>query len=100
MRNIEKLLSCLFLSCVVHVTWASVLWVEAESFRQKGGWSVDQQFIDQMGSSYLLAHGMGVPVKEASTKSVFLKKVLIMCMCGRITGRLPGVTGKVLGALK
>lgn len=74
MRNIEKLLSCLFLSCVVHVTWASVLWVEAESFRQKGGWSVDQQFIDQMGSSYLLAHGMGVPVKEASTKVCFPQK--------------------------
>ena len=74
MRNIEKLLSCLFLSCVVHVTWASVLWVEAESFRQKGGWSVDQQFIDQMGSSYLLAHGMGVPVKEESTKVCFPQK--------------------------
>lgn len=74
MRNIEKLLSCLFLSCVVHVTWASVLWVEAESFRQKGGWSVDQQFIDQMESSYLLAHGMGVPVKEASTKVCFPQK--------------------------
>lgn len=74
MRNIEKLLSCLFLSCVVHVTWASVLWVEAESFRQKGDWSVDQQFIDQMGSSYLLAHGMGVPVKEASTKVCFPQK--------------------------
>lgn len=41
--------------------------VEAESFTDKGGWVVDQQFTEQMGSPYLLAHGMGVPVKDAST---------------------------------
>ncbi|MEM9410276.1 MAG: hypothetical protein AAGA30_04135, partial [Planctomycetota bacterium] len=42
--------------------------VEAESFKETGGWLVDQQFIDQMGSPYLLAHGLGVPVEDASTK--------------------------------
>lgn len=42
--------------------------VEAESFSDKGGWKVDQQFMDQMGSPYLIAHGMGVPVSDASTK--------------------------------
>ena len=41
--------------------------VEAESFADKGGWSVDQQFMDQMGSPYLLAHGMGKPVADAVT---------------------------------
>lgn len=41
--------------------------VEAESFARKGGWAVDQQFMDRMGSPYLLAHGMGVPVDDAST---------------------------------
>ncbi len=41
--------------------------IEAESFANKGGWSVDQQFVEQMGSSYLLAHGLGKPVKNAST---------------------------------
>lgn len=41
--------------------------VEAESFSVKGGWCVDQQFMDQMGSPYLLAHGMGVPVDDAYT---------------------------------
>ncbi|MDZ8119134.1 hypothetical protein P9H32_10905 [Pontiella sp. NLcol2] len=35
--------------------------IEAESFAEKGGWVVDQQFIDTMGSPYLLAHGMGNP---------------------------------------
>lgn len=42
--------------------------VEAESFLDKGGWLVDPQFVEQMGSPYLIAHGMGVPVKDASTK--------------------------------
>lgn len=41
--------------------------VEAESFDQKGGWVVDQQFMDVMGSPYLLAHGMGSAVADAST---------------------------------
>jgi len=43
------------------------LLVEAELFRQKGGWITDSQFIDQMGSPYLLAHGMGTPVEDAET---------------------------------
>lgn len=43
------------------------IWVEAEAFDTKGGWVVDQQFMDLMGSPYLMAHGMGVPVADAST---------------------------------
>ncbi len=42
--------------------------IEAESFNDKGGWVVDPQFVEQMGSPYLLAHGMGIPVKNAQTK--------------------------------
>jgi hypothetical protein len=42
--------------------------IEAESFREKGGWVVDPQFVEQMGSPYLLAHGLGIPVKDASTE--------------------------------
>lgn len=41
--------------------------LEAEQFDDLGGWDLDQQFIDQMGSSYLLAHGLGVPVRDART---------------------------------
>ena len=44
---------------------ASELWIETEQFSQKGGWVVDQQFMDFMGSPYLLAHGMGKPVEDA-----------------------------------
>ncbi len=45
--------------------------VEAESFSDVGGWVVDQQMMDQMGSPYLLAHGLGVPVKDATTTVTF-----------------------------
>ncbi len=43
------------------------LLVEAESFAEHGGWKLDTQFIQQMGSPYLLAHGLGKPVADAST---------------------------------
>lgn len=53
---------------------AADLWVEAESFAHKGGWKVDQQFMDLMGSPYLIAHGMGVPVEDAWTEVTFPEK--------------------------
>ncbi|MBQ9128540.1 MAG: hypothetical protein IJY15_12380, partial [Thermoguttaceae bacterium] len=31
------------------------LWVEAESFADRGGWALDSQAMDAMGSPYLLA---------------------------------------------
>jgi hypothetical protein len=42
--------------------------VEAEAFDELGGWLVDQQFMDVMGSPYLLAHGLGERVNDATTK--------------------------------
>ena len=51
---------------------ANVL-VEAESFADLGGWSLDTQFIHVMGSPYLLAHGLGVPVADATTTVTFPK---------------------------
>ena len=42
--------------------------IEAESFDNKGGWVIDQQFMDVMGSPFLMAHGLGSPVDNASTK--------------------------------
>ena len=50
---------------------ADQLLVEAESFKDPGGWSLDTQFIEIMGSPYLLAHGLGVPVKDATTTVTF-----------------------------
>ncbi len=64
----KRLLSLIALAlCAVSTTSAAEIFVEAESFANKGGWVVDQQFVDQMGSSYLMAHGMGRAVADAST---------------------------------
>lgn len=41
------------------------IFIEAESFTEKGGWIIDPQFVEQMGSPYLMAHGMGEPVVDA-----------------------------------
>ena len=45
----------------------SGLLIEAEDFDNPGGWVVDSQFETQMGSPYLLAHGLGRPVQDATT---------------------------------
>ena len=49
---------------------ASPVFLETENFLEKGGWCVDQQFMDLMGSPYLIAHGLGKPVEDASTTFV------------------------------
>ena len=46
---------------------SSKVWIEAESFDTHGGWVTDTQFIEIMGSAYLMAHGLGKPVADAST---------------------------------
>ncbi len=52
----------------------SMILVEAESFTERGGWVLDQQFMDQMGSPFLMAHGLGKPVADASTQVSIPKK--------------------------
>ena len=47
--------------------------VEAESFSEPGGWKLDTQFIEIMGSPYLIAHGLGKPVDDAVTTVEFKK---------------------------
>lgn len=44
------------------------VWIEAECFDTAGGWSRDTQHVDTMGSPYLLATGVGRPVKDAVTR--------------------------------
>ena len=66
MRKLLSLATFLLLGAVL---WAapSVQVVQCESFEKKGGWVVDSQFLMEMGSPYLLAHGLGEPVADAST---------------------------------
>lgn len=47
---------------------ADTILMEAEAFTERGGWVVDPQFMDMMGSPYLLAHGLGRPVSDARTE--------------------------------
>ena len=46
---------------------AATILVEAESFASHGGWDLDTQFIREMGSPYLIAHGLGKPAADATT---------------------------------
>ena len=67
-------LACLlvFAACILAATSARgapvVLWLEAEQFADIGGWVNDPQFVDIMGSPYLLANGVGQPVQDAVTR--------------------------------
>ena len=44
------------------------IFLEAENMSDCGGWVVDQQSMMQMGSPYLMAHGMGRVVEDAKTE--------------------------------
>ena len=46
----------------------SSIFLAGTLFDDKGGWTADSQFIEQTGSSYLLAHGLGNPVADAVTE--------------------------------
>ena len=64
--------SVLFLCALLMVQWAvGQILVETESFADKGGWVTDHQAFEQIQSSYLMAHGLGRPVKDAVTSVSF-----------------------------
>lgn len=68
----KYIITCLLIAASLNISSsAQSLFVEAESFEHKGGWVVDQQFMDLMGSPYLMAHGMGEPVNDAYTEIEF-----------------------------
>ncbi|MFM7398464.1 MAG: FAD-dependent oxidoreductase [Verrucomicrobiota bacterium] len=45
---------------------AETVFIEAESLAQQGGWKLDTHFTHIVGSPYLLAHGLGRPVADAT----------------------------------
>lgn len=69
----KYLLSILLVICTIISSSAQDILIEAESFDNPGGWVVDPQFVEQMGSPYLMAHGMGNIVENASTQVTFDK---------------------------
>lgn len=74
--NIKYQLTVLFTAFTTLFLWSQpqTVLLEAESFQDKGGWFIDQQSMDVMGSPYLIAHGMGKPVKDAITRVKFPAK--------------------------
>jgi len=64
-----NLMAVLMLGCTCAAR-SAVIWCEAELFEDKGTWLHDAQFIDQMGSPYLLAYGLEGPCKDAVTHAV------------------------------
>lgn len=72
--------------------------LEAEQFATLGGWDLDQQSMEQMGSPYLLAHGLGVPVADAVTTARFPKageyRVWVRTRDWVAPWKAPGAPGK------
>ena len=73
MKKVRFLLMAFILVLAIK-SEAQEIFVEAESFQAKGGWVIDQQSMDQMGSPYLMAYGYGLPVKDAVTTINVLRK--------------------------
>ena len=63
----KLLISSLLLATPALFLQADKFLIETESFSDHGGWKLDTQFIREMGSPYLLAHGLGTPVEDATT---------------------------------
>jgi hypothetical protein len=71
-KPVRSIMICVtLLLSFASITAAETILVEAEAFTNHGGWVVDQQFMDQMGSPFLLAHGLGKPVSDAVTTVTF-----------------------------
>ena len=46
---------------------AATVFLECENFNNLGGWTLDPSLTSEMGSSYVMAHGYGAPVADATT---------------------------------
>jgi hypothetical protein len=92
----SELLAFLLATVTAHA--ADQVLVEAESFADAGGWVLDTQFIEGMGSPYLLAHGLGEPVKGATTTVTFPStgnyKVFVRTKDWVARWKAPGTPGK------
>lgn len=60
----------LFLKPNKKMTTKDSVMVLATTFADKGDWTVEQQFVLQMGSSYLLAHGIGTPLQKDAVMEI------------------------------
>ena len=70
-NNLTSALSALVMAaiapCATCAAESGPVVLETEAFEELGGWTLDSQFMETMGSPYLLAHGIGRPVDDAKT---------------------------------
>jgi len=64
--KVSAIFGSILLLCSIRAG-AETVTLECERFADCGGWTLDAQFMDEMGSPYLLAHGLGIPVADAVT---------------------------------
>ena len=88
------LLTCIAVACSL-VAVAEELLIEAESFSQRGGWVLDQQFMDQMGSPYLMHMAWASLWRMLRQKSTFPRRALTTYMPVLTTGLHLGPMPKV-----
>ena len=69
------------LAATTHAASPTSRFVECETFTDYGGWVVDPHSMNRMGSSYLMAHGYGTPVKDAT-------RIVNFAEAGRYTVRV------------
>ena len=98
MMNKTTLLALSLLVFEIQVIEGADVLVEAEGFSSRGGWEIDQQSMDQMGSPFLLAHGLGRPVADATTTVTLpaagAYRVLVRTRDWAATWQAPGAPGK------
>lgn len=63
----KKIIAGVFVLFSSIVACAEDFFIECEHFKDYGGWTLDTQFVNEMGSPYLLAHGFGKTVNNART---------------------------------
>ncbi len=63
----ERLAGTGSVSDIAKMDGKNSLLVPAVAFSDRGGWCAETQFLDTVGSSYLMAHGLGAPVDDART---------------------------------
>lgn len=81
-------------------TYRNDFLLETECFSDKGGWVLNQQYMDQMGSPYLMAHGIGTPVTDARTEIALPAKGEYHIFVRTFNWTSPWYDGKGPGAFK
>lgn len=97
--GIRKIFTLLALGALPMGLYANKL-VEAETFKNKGGWLLDHQAFEKIQSAYIQAHGYGTPVKDATTEVVFDEGGLYHVYVSTYNWTSPWYDGEGPGAFK